>query len=55
MLWITWAKLSSSLAGDLDENPVCEFGLSFGRVDVKVAPTDQDWSGLKFVYRLRDR
>jgi hypothetical protein len=55
MLWISWPKQSSPLAGDLNENIVREVGLSIGLVDVKVAAIDYDWSGLKFVYRLKDR
>ncbi|MGH2619026.1 MAG: DUF3052 family protein [Anaerolineales bacterium] len=55
MLWISWPKQSSPLAGELNENIVREVGLSVGLVDVKVAAIDDDWSGLKFVYRLKDR
>ncbi len=55
MLWVSWPKKSSPLAGDLTENIVREIGLSVGLVDVKVAAIDYDWSGLKFVYRLKDR
>lgn len=55
MLWISWPKQSSPLAGDLNENIVREVGLTLGLVDVKVAAIDYDWSGLKFVYRLKDR
>ena len=29
--------------------------LAIGLVDVKVAAVDEDWSGLKFVYRVKDR
>ena len=54
-LWVSWPKLTSSLAGDLTENGVREVGLANGLVDVKVAAIDEDWSGLKFVYRLKDR
>jgi hypothetical protein len=55
MLWISWPKKTSSLAGDLDENVVRDLGLSHGLVDVKVCAVDTDWSGLKFVRRIRDR
>ena len=55
MLWISWPKKSSLFAGDLNENIVREVGLSAGLVDVKVAAIDTNWSGLKFVYRLKDR
>jgi hypothetical protein len=54
-LWVSWPKLTSSLAGDLSENRVREMGLANGLVDVKVAAIDADWSGLKFVYRVKDR
>jgi len=54
-LWISWPKLSSPLAGDLDGNVVRNIGLAHGVVDVKVCAVDNDWSGLKFVRRLRDR
>jgi len=30
-------------------------GLATGLVDVKVCAVDDDWSGLKFVYRRKDR
>jgi hypothetical protein len=55
MLWISWPKGSSSLKTDLNENLVREFGLKNGLVDVKVSAIDEDWSGLKFVYRIVDR
>jgi hypothetical protein len=55
MLWVSWPKQSSALKSDLNENTVREIGLAHGLVDVKVAAIDQDWSGLKFVYRMKDR
>lgn len=55
ILWVSWAKKSSQLAADLDGGLVRSLGLAAGLVDVKVCAVDQDWSGLKFVYRLRDR
>jgi Protein of unknown function (DUF3052) len=55
MLWVTWPKKSSGVASDLDENIVRAVGLAAGLVDVKVCAVDATWSGLKFVYRLRDR
>jgi hypothetical protein len=54
-LWISWPKQSSPIAGDLDGNGVRTIGLAHGLVDVKVCAVDDDWSGLKFVRRLRDR
>ena len=55
MLWVSWPKRSSRAPTDLDENRVREIGLANGLVDVKVAAVDETWSGLKFVYRLKDR
>lgn len=55
MLWVSWPKRSSGVATDLDENIIREIGLEHGLVDVKVCAVDDTWSGLKFVYRLKDR
>ena len=55
MLWISWPKKSSGEPTDLDEKIIRESGLDAGLVDVKVCAVDDVWSGLKFVYRLRDR
>jgi hypothetical protein len=55
MLWICWPKKTSAIESDLNDNIVREVGLGAGLVDVKVCAVDADWSGLKFVYRLRDR
>ena len=55
MLWVSWPKKSAKVATDLDENIIRDFGLAEGLVDVKVCAVDNVWSGLKFVYRLKDR
>ena len=52
ILWISWPKGNKS---DINENVVREIGLKNGLVDVKVIAVDEVWSGLKFVYRLKDR
>lgn len=54
-LWISWPKKASGVATDLNENAVREVGLALGLVDVKVCAVDDTWSGLKFVFRLKDR
>ncbi len=54
-LWISWPKKTANIPTDLNENIIREIGLTEGLVDVKVCAIDQDWSGLKFVYRLKDR
>ncbi len=55
MLWVSWPKKAAKVPTDLDETVIREFGLAQGLVDVKVAAIDSVWSGLKFVYRLKDR
>ena len=55
MLWASWPKKAAKVPTDLDENVVRHIGLDQGLVDVKVAAVDEVWSGLKFVYRLKDR
>jgi len=55
VLWISWPKASSRVETDLDENMVREIGLKNGLVDIKICAVDKIWSGLKFVYRLKDR
>jgi hypothetical protein len=55
MLWIAWPKNASGLATDLSGNTVRDIGLAAGLVDVKVCAINDVWSGLKFVYRLKDR
>jgi len=55
MLWISWPKKTSGVQSDLNENIVRETGLAKGMVDIKVCAVDDVWSGLKFVFRLKDR
>ena len=55
MIWIAWPKKSSGVATDLTFERVQRIGLDAGLVDVKICAVDDTWSGLKFVYRLKDR
>lgn len=55
MIWISWPKKTSGVYSDLDENVIREFGLRRGLVDVKVCAVSDVWSGLKFVFRKKDR
>ncbi len=54
MLWVSWRKGQKSV-GALTENLVREIALQNGLVDVKVIAIDAVWSGLKIVYRVKDR
>lgn len=54
MLWVSWPKKTSGVQSDLNENIVRDIGLA-KMVDVKICAIDDVWSGLKFVFRLKDR
>lgn len=55
LMWVSWPKGKSKIETDLKREPIREHLLGIGLVDVKVAAIDEDWSGLKFVYRVKDR
>ena len=55
MLWVSWPKKSSGVSTNLSENIVRDIGLATGLVDVKICAVNEVWSGLKFVFRLKDR
>lgn len=58
MLWISWHKHhheDGCAENDLNENVIRKIGLDAGLVDVKVCAVDEHWSGLKFVWRKKDR
>jgi hypothetical protein len=54
-LWVAWPKRASGVTTDMSETVVRELGLAAGLVDNKVCAIDAVWSGLRLVYRLRDR
>jgi hypothetical protein len=54
-LWISWPKKTSGVASSLQDRLVRELGLAVGLVDVKITAIDETWSGLKFIYRRKDR
>jgi hypothetical protein len=55
MLWISWPKKASKVPTDMSDGIVRSTGLDAGLVDVKVCAVDDVWSGLKFMYRIKDR
>ncbi len=55
MIWISWPKKASGVATDLSDGAVRKLCLSTGRVDIKTCAINDTWSGLKFVYRTKDR
>jgi hypothetical protein len=54
-LWVAWPKKASSLPTDLDFGTVQRIGLDTGLVDNKSASITEEFQGLQFVYRLKDR
>ena len=55
MLWVSWPKGASGVKTDLKREIIRAAVLKTGLVDIKVASFDEQWSGLKFVYRVKDR
>jgi hypothetical protein len=55
IFWVSWPKKSSGIETDLNFAVVQQSGLKIGLVDVKICAVNDIWSGLKFVYRLKDR
>jgi len=54
-LWIGWPKRASGIPTDITEHVLREVILPSGLVDNKVAAIDESWSGLQFVWRLKNR
>jgi len=54
-LWICWPKRSSGIATDITDNALREIILPSGLVDNKGAAINEQWSGLQFVWRLKNR
>lgn len=54
-LWIAWPRRAGGHDSDITENGIRDLVLPIGLVDVKVAALDQDWSGLKLVWRRERR
>jgi Protein of unknown function (DUF3052) len=55
MLWVAWPKKSAGVPTDLSFTVVQKCGLEAGLVDTKICAVNDVWSGLRFVYRLKDR
>jgi hypothetical protein len=54
-LWIAWPRRAGGHDSDITDNVVRECALPLGVVDVKVAAIDDDWSGLKVMWRRENR
>jgi hypothetical protein len=53
--WVAYPKKSSAIETDLTFDIVQRVGLAAGLVDNKSCAVDQDWSGVRFVVRVKDR
>lgn len=54
-IWVSWYKGSAKKPTELTENIIRNTALATGMVDVKVCAMDEEWSGLKLMFRLSDR
>jgi hypothetical protein len=54
-LWIAWPRRAAGHRSDVTENLLRDEALPLGIVDVKVAALDDDWSALRFVWRVENR
>jgi hypothetical protein len=54
-LWVAWPRRAGGHHSDITDDIVRRVALPLGVVDVKVAAIDDDWSGLRLVWRRADR
>jgi hypothetical protein len=54
-LWVAWPRRAAGHRSDITDTVIREFALPLGLVDVKVAAIDEDWSGLRVVWRTEKR
>lgn len=55
MLWVAWPRRAGGHASDITDNVVRAHALPIGLVDVKIAALDEDWSGMRLVWRRGNR
>jgi hypothetical protein len=54
-VWALWPRRAAGHVSDITDNVVRSCALDLGLVDVKVAAVDEDWSGLRLVWRTSNR
>jgi len=54
-LWVAWPRRAAGHRSEITENFIRDRALPIGLVDVKVAAIDNDWSGLRLVWRVENR
>jgi hypothetical protein len=54
-LWAAWPRRAGGHRSDITDTVIRRHALPIGLVDVKVAAIDDDWSGLRLVWRAENR
>jgi hypothetical protein len=54
-LWVAWPRRAGGHRSDITDTVIRTEALPMGLVDVKVAAIDDDWSGLRLVWRVENR
>lgn len=54
-VWALWPRKAAGHVSDITDNVLRSCALELGLVDVKVAAVDEDWSGLRLVWRTSNR
>jgi hypothetical protein len=54
-IWALWPRRAAGHVSDITDNALRGYALDVGLVDVKVAAVDEDWSGLRLVWRSGNR
>ena len=54
-LWVAWPRRAGGHRSDITDTVIRGHALPIGLVDVKVAAIDNDWSGLRLVWRTEHR
>jgi hypothetical protein len=54
-VWALWPRRAAGHVSDITDSVVRSCALELGLVDVKVAAVDENWSGLRLVWRAGNR
>jgi hypothetical protein len=54
-LWVAWPRRAGGHRSDITDSVIRGHALPLGLVDVKVAAIDDNWSGLRLVWRAENR
>jgi len=50
-IWVAWPRRAGGHDSDIHDEDIRSVALALGLVDVKVAALDEDWSGLRLLWR----